>query len=74
MSGSGGGQVSSAGTSKPRLSWNEVKQHAEKSDKWIVIDGEVYDISRWSQRHPGGNRVISHFAGQDASVRKDKMG
>ncbi|KAL8591040.1 hypothetical protein ACOMHN_015663 [Nucella lapillus] len=48
-------------------SWSEVKNHADKSDKWLVIDGQVYDITSWSRRHPGGGRVISHYAGQDAT-------
>ena len=50
------------------LTWEEVKRHTERNDKWLVIDGEVYDITEWSRRHPGGSKVISHFAGQDASV------
>jgi cytochrome b involved in lipid metabolism len=37
-------------------------------DKWIVVDGLVYDVSRFHKIHPGGARIISHFAGQDASV------
>ncbi|XP_072164639.1 acyl-CoA (8-3)-desaturase-like [Diadema setosum] len=47
--------------------WDEVRQHATPDDKWLVIDGEVYDITKWSNKHPGGRRVISHYAGQDAS-------
>ncbi|NXD71456.1 FADS1 desaturase, partial [Eolophus roseicapillus] len=34
---------------------------------WLVIDRKVYDVSRFSKRHPGGSRVISHYAGQDAT-------
>ena len=36
--------------------------------KWIVIDGNIYDVTKWQKRHPGGARLISHFAGQDATV------
>jgi len=50
------------------LSWEEVKRHAQRDDKWIVIDRTVYNISEWAQRHPGGQRIISHYAGQDATV------
>ena len=49
------------------LTWDEVTKHQTKGDSWIVIDGDVYDISKFSQRHPGG-KVISHYAGQDATV------
>ncbi|KAK9410204.1 fatty acid desaturase 1-like [Crotalus adamanteus] len=36
-------------------------------EKWLVIDRKVYDISSFCNRHPGGFRVISHYAGQDAT-------
>ena len=50
------------------FTWEEVRQHTSRTDKWIVVDGEVYDITNWARKHPGGSRVISHYAGQDASV------
>ena len=52
------------------FSWDEIGQRDGKAgrDRWLVIDGEVYNITRWSKKHPGGSRVISHYAGQDASV------
>ncbi|XP_044125415.1 acyl-CoA 6-desaturase [Bufo gargarizans] len=53
--------------SEPRYTWEEVQKHNTKSDKWMVIERKVYNISDWVRRHPGGNRVISHYAGEDAS-------
>lgn len=50
------------------FTWDEIRTHALPEDKWLVIDGDVYDISKWSRRHPGGKAIISHYAGQDASV------
>ncbi|XP_072180684.1 acyl-CoA 6-desaturase-like [Diadema setosum] len=51
------------------LTWEEVRKHdgKEVKDKWLVIDSQVYDITRWSRRHPGGYKVITHYAGQDAT-------
>lgn len=37
-----------------------------------MVDRKVYDVSRFSKSHPGGSRVISHYAGQDATVRAGK--
>jgi fatty acid desaturase 2 (delta-6 desaturase) len=51
-----------------QYSWEDIKQHKSRSDRWLVIEDEVYDISQWSKRHPGGSRLIGHFAGQDATV------
>ena len=51
--------------------WDEVKKHdgkADKDDKWIVVNGTVYNISQWAKKHPGGLRIIGHYAGQDATV------
>lgn len=48
--------------------WEEVGKHNNRDDKWLVVDGNVYDISRFMKKHPGGARIISHFAGQDATV------
>ncbi|KAK6472899.1 fatty acid desaturase 2 isoform X1 [Huso huso] len=47
--------------------WEEVQKHALKTDKWLVIERKVYNITDWAKRHPGGVRVISHYAGEDAT-------
>ncbi len=46
-------------------SWSEIKDNK----KWIVIDGKVYDVSKFSKKHPGGERLMMNHIGQDASVR-----
>ncbi len=56
------------------LTMEDVKGHTAHDDKWLAIDGEVYNITKWSTRHPGGSRVISHFAGQDATVSCPNFG
>ena len=56
--------MKSNGSTKSAISWQEVKKHTHRDDKWIVIDNQVYDITSWARKHPGGSRVISHYAGQ----------
>lgn len=53
---------------KLTLTRKEVQSHNNKESKWIIIDNKVYDITSFSKRHPGGARVISHAAGEDATV------
>lgn len=53
---------------KRQYTWNEISHHSNKKDRWIVIDKRVYDITRWT-KHPGGQVVLNHHAGQDATVR-----
>jgi fatty acid desaturase len=47
--------------------WEEIAQHTERTDKWIVVDGYVYDVTNWAKRHPGGEKIISGYAGQNAT-------
>lgn len=53
----------------PTFSWEEIQKHNLRTDQWLVIDRKVYNITTWSNRHPGGRRVIGHYAGEDATVR-----
>ena len=50
------------------VTWEEVKKHSDKHSPWLVIDGEVYDATRWATKHPGGQKILQLHAGQDASV------
>ncbi|XP_053141008.1 acyl-CoA (8-3)-desaturase-like isoform X3 [Hemicordylus capensis] len=59
-------------SSAPRLfTWEEIElctgQKHPPRDRWLVIDRKVYDIGQFYKKHPGGSRVISHYAGQDAT-------
>uniref|UniRef100_A0A8D0KV32 Cytochrome b5 heme-binding domain-containing protein n=1 Tax=Strix occidentalis caurina TaxID=311401 RepID=A0A8D0KV32_STROC len=52
------------------FTWEEIKihnGHGQGQKQWLVIDRKVYDVSKFSRQHPGGSRVISHYAGQDAT-------
>ncbi|PKU29084.1 fatty acid desaturase 1-like [Limosa lapponica baueri] len=55
----------------PQLfTWEEIRIHngrGQGREQWLVIDRKVYDVSTFAKRHPGGSRVISHYAGQDAT-------
>nr|AOO19789.1 fatty acid desaturase 2 [Arapaima gigas] len=61
----GGGQQPEPGSSL--YTWDEVQKHNHRRDKWLVINRKVYNITDWATRHPGGVRVISHYAGEDAT-------
>ncbi|XP_029607751.1 fatty acid desaturase 2-like [Salmo trutta] len=63
--GPGGGRGGRGGSAV--YTWEEVQRHSHRGDQWLVIDRKVYNITQWAKRHPGGIRVISHFAGEDAT-------
>lgn len=45
----GGGAPKDAG-----ISMDDVKQHNKKEDAWVVINGNVCDVTKWIPIHPGG--------------------
>lgn len=51
----------------------EVSKHNSKESCWTVIRGEVYDLTQWIDKHPGGADKILSICGKDgtqAFVRK----
>jgi cytochrome b involved in lipid metabolism len=52
----------------------EVKQHNKKEDCWIILDGKVYDVTKFLEDHPGGEEVVIDCAGRDATSDFDDVG
>lgn len=42
-------------------------------DLWIVIHGKVYDLTDFLPSHPGGQKIILKYAGQDATDAFDPI-
>lgn len=36
----------------------DLKSHSREDDCWLVIDGEVYDVTTFLDEHPGGFDII----------------
>ncbi|KIP11170.1 hypothetical protein PHLGIDRAFT_18086 [Phlebiopsis gigantea 11061_1 CR5-6] len=36
----------------------EVAQHNKPDDLWVIVDGKVYDLTRFKDMHPGGTAVL----------------
>lgn len=43
----------------------DVRKHNTKEDCWVIVDGKVYDVTSWIERHPGGELLILDVAGMD---------
>ena len=46
---------------------SEVGQHASKDDCWAIISGDVYDLTEFINRHPGGDEIL-RACGTDATT------
>jgi len=44
-----------------------VAKHADASSCWSAINGNVYDLTKWVNQHPGGPRVILGLCGKDGT-------
>lgn len=40
-----------------------MQKHKLESDCWIVLHGEVYDVTEFLDNHPGGKKEIMKYAG-----------
>jgi L-lactate dehydrogenase (cytochrome) len=50
-----------------QISVSEISSHNKDTDCWIVVDGQVWDITKFVPDHPGGPGIIYKYAGRDAS-------
>jgi len=51
---------------KSSFSLSDVAEHNNENDCWLVIDGKVYDVTSYIEKHPGGG-VIANYCGQEAT-------
>ncbi|WP_158600410.1 cytochrome b5-like heme/steroid binding domain-containing protein [Tessaracoccus antarcticus] len=52
----------------PAFTMADVASHAAVDSCWAVVDGSVYDLTTWIDRHPGGKKAIKALCGTDGSA------
>jgi cytochrome b involved in lipid metabolism len=62
-----------SGSLSVNLTVEEVKKHTTSSDCWMIINGNVYDVSNYDVNHPGGSYRIDSFCGKDATQAFDTL-
>jgi len=57
-----------------KISPDELAKHATAKDCWLLIEGVVYDVTKYLDNHPGGSAVMVEHAGQDCTSNFEDIG
>ena len=49
------------------FSQQDVAAHSKPDDLFIVVDEDVYDMTKFQEEHPGGKKILQRVGGKDAS-------
>lgn len=52
----------------PVFTWDEFQELTKQGKEWILIEGILYDVSKFIEEHPGGSRYIKTSIGKDATT------
>ena len=55
------------------ISYTEVQKHKSRDSCWVVLYGDVWDVTGFLDSHPGGSQIILKLAGQDATEEYDPV-
>lgn len=50
------------------LSAQEIATHNTTTDCWMIVNGNVYNITSYIPRHPGGAAAIKPYCGKDGTA------
>jgi len=45
----------------------EVSKHNTEKDCWVIVNGQVLDVTKFLPDHPGGKKAIMIYAGREAT-------
>lgn len=50
-----------------KYSLEEIARHTSEGDAWLVHSTKVYDVSKFLERHPGGQDILVKNCGKDVT-------
>ncbi|XP_015923335.1 cytochrome b5 [Parasteatoda tepidariorum] len=57
-----------------KYSLEEIADHHDKKSTWILIHGNVYDVTNFLEEHPGGEEVLLDQGGKHATEAFEDIG
>jgi cytochrome b involved in lipid metabolism len=63
----------SATTALTKLTLDEVKKHDSSTSCWSIVYGNVFDLTKWITKHPGGAEKIRAICGKDGTTSFEKQ-
>jgi len=60
--------------SQTAITYEQLKTHVTKNDLYLLINGKVYNVSKFVDEHPGGDEVLLAEAGKDATEAFEDVG
>ena len=51
----------------------ELKRHNTVDDCWVAMHGNVYDLTDYAEKHPGGSRIVTQLAGADGTIEYNRF-
>lgn len=51
-----------------KYSLDAVAAHQTSEDCWIIVRGQVYDVTNYIDQHPAARRTITDYCGKESSV------
>jgi hypothetical protein len=49
------------------IPYSEVQKHNSVDSCWVILSGNIYDVTSFIDQHPGGRTAILKAAGTDAT-------
>lgn len=56
------------------LTSEEVAKHNSSTDCWLIIDNNVYNVTSYINKHPGGAQALIFFCGKEATQAFETKG
>ncbi|OJA15534.1 hypothetical protein AZE42_07299 [Rhizopogon vesiculosus] len=56
------------------VTYEELKENSTKKSLYVLIHGQVYDVTKFIDEHPGGDDVILAEAAKDATQAFEDVG